>query len=79
MMRLCIQAVDKRELHHLVNVLVFPQHGDRPHANECSGSDLDGDQYFVTWEPGLIFPGPNRTPMDFQSLPPVKIPANQVR
>jgi len=30
-----------------------------------SGSDLDGDVYFVCWEESLIPPGPNETPMDY--------------
>ena len=40
--RIAWQAVDKLELRHLVNCLVFPQLGMRSHANETSGGDLDG-------------------------------------
>lgn len=40
---ICVQAVDRPELHHLVNCLVFPQQGTRSHANETSGGDLDGE------------------------------------
>ncbi|VFQ99176.1 unnamed protein product [Cuscuta campestris] len=48
----------------LVDCIVFPQKGDRPHPNECSGGDLDGDIYFISWDKNLI---PNRTeePMDY--------------
>ncbi|KAM7258329.1 hypothetical protein ACFE04_014070 [Oxalis oulophora] len=51
-----LEAVDAPELHHLYDCLVFPQNGDRPHANEASGSDLDGDLYFVNWDERLIPP-----------------------
>lgn len=61
-----LEAVDVPSLHHLVDCLVFPQQGDRPHANEASGSDLDGDLYFVTWDENLIPPSKKSwVPMDY--------------
>ncbi|RZC69836.1 hypothetical protein C5167_032992 [Papaver somniferum] len=48
----------------LTDCLVFPQKGERPHPNECSGGDLDGDLYFVCWDENLI-PLRNDTPMDY--------------
>lgn len=41
----------------------------RPHPNECSGSDLDGDIYFVCWDPELIPPRTSE-PMDYTPEPP---------
>ncbi|KAL0386113.1 UNVERIFIED_CONTAM: RNA-dependent RNA polymerase 1 [Sesamum radiatum] len=40
----------------------------RPHPNECSGSDLDGDIYFVCWDPDLI-PPRQVPPMDYDPAP----------
>ena len=50
------------------NVLIFPSKGERPHPNECSGSDLDGDNYFVFYDNDLI---PRKTvePMDYPEHP----------
>ncbi|XP_006647856.1 probable RNA-dependent RNA polymerase 1 [Oryza brachyantha] len=63
-----LQAVDLPVLHHMVNCVVFPQQGPRPHPNECSGSDLDGDIYFVSWDSTLI-PPRMVAPMDYTPAP----------
>jgi len=55
-----LEAVDtpvlRERFKHLVNVVVFPSKGERPHTDEISGSDLDGDMYFVSWDRRLIPP-----------------------
>jgi len=48
------EAVDCPQLHHLVDCLVFPIQGDRPHRSEISGVDRDPDLYWTTWHPDLI-------------------------
>ncbi|KAL0420729.1 UNVERIFIED_CONTAM: RNA-dependent RNA polymerase 1 [Sesamum latifolium] len=63
-----LKAVDVKALHHMVDCVVFPKKGMRPHPNECSGSDLDGDIYFVCWDPDLI-PPRQVPPMDYDPAP----------
>eukprot|EP01018_Ginkgo_biloba_P010053 Gb_12326 [translate_table: standard] len=61
-----LEAVNAPNLHHLVDCLVFPKKGHRPHPNEASGSDLDGDVYFVSWDSHLMPPsGESWEPMDY--------------
>ena len=41
------EAVDVPKLRHLVDRIVFPEQGERPHPNARSGSDLDGNAIFL--------------------------------
>lgn len=52
------------------NIYIFLH--DRPHPNECSGSDLDGDIYFVCWDPDLI-PPLQFEPMDYTPAPTIQL------
>lgn len=67
-----LEAIDAPGLEHLYDCLVFPQNGDRPHTDEASGSDLDGDLYFVTWDENLI-------PPSKKSWPPMEYAAAEAK
>jgi len=68
-----VEAVDVPALRHLRDVVVFPSVGDRDLPSMLSGGDLDGDDFFVIWEPSLIPPEWNYPPMDYQSPKPKEL------
>lgn len=70
-----VKAVDVSNLHHLRDVVVFPQTGDRDVANMCSGGDLDGDDFLVIWDAELFPPywNWNQAPMDYTPPSPVEV------
>lgn len=47
-------AVDLPELRNHKNMIIFSQRGSRPEADKMGGSDLDGDEFAVTWDPRLF-------------------------
>jgi RNA-dependent RNA polymerase len=53
--------------------IVFPTIGPRPHSDEISGSDLDGDQYWVYWGQELKIDKPieplSHSPADKLTVP----------
>lgn len=67
-----VRGVDVVELHHLKDVVVLPQTGDRDIASMCSGGDLDGDDFLVIWDKDLLPREWNVEPMDY-SRPPVMV------
>ncbi|MFS7909401.1 putative RNA-directed RNA polymerase [Helianthus anomalus] len=69
-----LKAVNEPRLEHLVDCLIFPQKGNRPHTDEASGSDLDGDLYFVTWDENLIPPSKQSwTPMEYTAAEAIQL------
>lgn len=68
-----VEAVDVPQLRHLRDVVVFPLQGDRDVPSMCSGGDLDGDDYFVIWDPRLLPAEWAHPPMNYSApKPPVE-------
>lgn len=62
-----LNAVDHPALRRThFDCVVFPAKGPRPLPDMCSGSDLDGDLYFVTWDPALLPPS-TYPPMEYDA------------
>lgn len=70
-------GVDVPQLHHLKDVVVLPQTGDRDVAGMCSGGDLDGDDFLVIWDQDLLPSEWNHEPMDY-SRPPMEQPKKDI-
>jgi RNA-dependent RNA polymerase len=68
-----VQAIDCPALRHMRDVVVFPSIGDRDVPGMLSGGDLDGDDFFVIWEPSLLPPRWNFPPMDYRAPPPTAL------
>ena len=68
-----VRGVDVPALHHLKNVVVLPQTGDRDVASMCSGGDLDGDDYLIMWDEDLMPKQWNHEPMDYTPPTPVQV------
>ncbi|CAZ84178.1 unnamed protein product [Tuber melanosporum] len=65
-----VMAVNAKELHHLRNVVVFSQKGDRDLPNMLSGGDLDGDDYIIIWDKKLTSCVNNYEPMNYSAQTP---------
>jgi RNA-dependent RNA polymerase len=68
-----VEAVDCPALHGLKDVVVFPATGDRPVPNMLSGGDLDGDDFFIIWEPSLLPKIWNYPPMNYSAPKPIEL------
>ena len=71
-----VKGVDIPELRHLKDVVVLPQTGDRDLAGMCSGGDLDGDDFFVIWDPDLIPRNWHQEAIDYTPPPPKIVERN---
>ncbi|CAB5393779.1 unnamed protein product [Rhizophagus irregularis] len=67
-----VKAVKCDALKDLVDVLVFPQVGERDIPNQCSGGDLDGDDFTIIYDENLI-PEQIEEPMDYKAQKPKKV------
>ncbi len=68
-----VRGVDVPNLHYMIDVVVFPQTGDRDIPSMCSGGDLDGDDYLIMWDKELLPRDWNEEPMDYKAPEPMQV------
>ncbi|KAG0347564.1 hypothetical protein BG004_007468 [Podila humilis] len=66
-----VNAVNRPELKHLYDVVVFSTKGDRSLPSMCSGGDLDGDDFTVMWDPDIVDNIKEHPPMNYISGEPM--------
>ncbi|KAJ3144980.1 hypothetical protein HDU86_001313 [Geranomyces michiganensis] len=71
-----VECVNIPELAHLLDVVVFSQHGERPLPNMLAGGDLDGDTFTVCWDQRLI-PAAAEAPMTYNTAMPIQTNADK--
>lgn len=69
---------NKAQYAHLSDCIIFPTKGRRPHADESSGGDLDGDVFFVSWDSDLI-PQWRSSPFDYSTSSPLVAIPNAIK
>ncbi|KAF9423615.1 hypothetical protein BGZ94_008244 [Podila epigama] len=62
-----VKAVNRPELKHIYDVVVFSTKGHRSIPSMCSGGDLDGDDFTVLWDPDIVNNIKECPPMDYSS------------
>ncbi|CAI2178873.1 1603_t:CDS:2 [Funneliformis geosporum] len=65
-----VTAVQCSALSHLVDVVVFPAVGYRDIPSECSGGDLDGDDFTIIYDERLMPKIRNHEPMNYEAPKP---------
>ncbi|RIA90179.1 RNA dependent RNA polymerase-domain-containing protein [Glomus cerebriforme] len=65
-----VTAVNCKALSNLLDVLVFPAAGYRDIPSQCSGGDLDGDDFTIIYDERLIPRKKNLEPMCYEASKP---------
>ncbi|OCF31540.1 RNA-dependent RNA polymerase 1 [Kwoniella heveanensis BCC8398] len=68
-----VRAVDRPELRHLKNVIVFSIRGERDLPSKLGGGDLDGDDYTLIWDQRFVRPLRVYDPMSYDAPTPKKV------